>query len=178
MLIQRRDKIGQAYLNAINPVVNLALDGSDTLTFENAAVAADVATEPASGYVVRWFTFDNATGATAPIGSPTATTDRQVKAPAVVPSELGAIVKVQIAAADPAHPSWATPVDAYFRRERERLDAGGSRTHARCSEGEEHMKTWIVSAMGAAGDRRSFCPGSQRRHAQTEKPGCCRCHCE
>ena len=113
VLIQRRDKIGQAYLTAINPVVNLTLDSSDTLRFEN---AAHLATAPASGYVVRWATFDNTTGATAPIGTPTMTTDRQVKAPAGVPSEPGAIVKVQVAADDPGHPSWATPVDAYFRR--------------------------------------------------------------
>jgi hypothetical protein len=113
VLIQRRDKIARAYLTAINPVVNLTLDSSDTLRFEN---AAHFVTEPASGYVVRWATFDNTTGNSAPIGSPTTTMDRQVKAPVSLPSASGAIVKVQIAAVDPAHPSWATPVDAYFRR--------------------------------------------------------------
>ena len=116
VLIQRRDKIGQAYLNAINPVVNVALDGSDTLTFQNAAVEARVANEPASGYTVRWSTFDNATGNATAIGSPTATTDRRTKAPASLPSTMGGIVKVQIAATDPAHAPWAAPVDAYFRR--------------------------------------------------------------
>jgi hypothetical protein len=116
VLIQRRDKIGQAYLNAINPVVNFALDGSDTLTFQNAAVDAHVANEPASGYTVHWFTFDNATGNATAIGSPTATTDRRVKAPGSLPSAAGAIVKVQVAATDPAHAPWAAPADAYFRR--------------------------------------------------------------
>ena len=38
VLIQRRDKIAHAYLKAINPVVNVALDGSGALTFDNAAV--------------------------------------------------------------------------------------------------------------------------------------------
>ena len=70
MLIQRRDKIGHAYLNAINPVVNVALDGSGALTFDNAAVAAGVAEAPAGGYVVHWSRFDNNTG--------TATDDRHV----------------------------------------------------------------------------------------------------
>jgi hypothetical protein len=116
VLIQRRDKIGTAYLNAINPVVNFALDGSDTLTFQNAAVEGRVANEPASGYTVRWFTFDNATGNTTAIGSPTATTDRRVKAPAGLPSASGALVKVQIVGTDPAHAAWAAPVDVYFRR--------------------------------------------------------------
>ena len=116
VLIQRRDKIGQAYLNAINPVVNFALDSTDTLSFQNAAVEAHVANEPASGYTVRWFSFDNATGSTTAIGSPTATNDRRVKAPGSLPSGSGAIVKVQIAATDPGHAPWAAPVDAYFRR--------------------------------------------------------------
>jgi hypothetical protein len=116
VLIQRRDKIGQAYLNAINPVINPALDASDTLTFQNAAVEARMANEPASGYTVRWFTFDNATGNATAIGSPTATTDRRVKAPASLPSASGAFVKVQIAGTDPSHAPWAAPVDVYFRR--------------------------------------------------------------
>ena len=79
-------------------------------------ICAKVASQPTSGYIVQWFAFDNATGSTAPIGSPTATTDRRVKAPAGLSSAAGAIVKVQIAAADPGHPVWAAPVDAYFRR--------------------------------------------------------------
>ncbi len=116
VLIQRRDKIGQAYLNAVNPVVNLELDASDTLTFQNAAVEAHVANEPASGYVVHWFSFDNATANATPIGTPTATSEHRVKAPASLPSAMGGIVKVQIAATDPAHALWAAPVDAYFRR--------------------------------------------------------------
>jgi hypothetical protein len=116
ILIQRRDKIGKAYLNAINPVVNLALDAGGTLTFDNAAVDAHVANEPASGYVVGWFTFDNATGTTTAIGSPTPTSERRVKGPATLPAAAGAIVKVQIAGTDPAHAAWATPVDGYFRR--------------------------------------------------------------
>jgi hypothetical protein len=103
-------------LNAVNPVVGLALDAGDTLTFQNAAVEAHVANEPASGYVVHWFNFDNATANATPIGGPTATSEHRVKAPASLPSGMGAIVKVQIAATDPGHAPWAAPVDAYFRR--------------------------------------------------------------
>ena len=40
VLIKRRDKIGQAYLPKINPVVDPRLDASGTLTFANAAVDA------------------------------------------------------------------------------------------------------------------------------------------
>jgi hypothetical protein len=116
VLIQRRDKIGRTYLNAINPVADFALGGSGTLTFENAAVAARVAGEPVSGYVVSWSRFDNATGAATPLGRPTPTTARSVQAPVALPDTEGAFVKVQIAVARPDEPAWATPVDVYFRR--------------------------------------------------------------
>ena len=115
-LIQRRDRIGHAYLAAVNPVVNVALGPEDALTFENAAVTADVAAEPDQGYIVHWATFDNATGQTAAIGMPTATRTGRSRAPAALPSSIGSFVKVQIAAAAPEHPSWAVPVEAFFRR--------------------------------------------------------------
>jgi hypothetical protein len=115
VLIQRRDKIGRAYLNGVNPVVNFALDASGTLTFENAAVTARMGDEPASGYVVKWASFDNATGTATPLGSPIVATDRRVKAPAALPTMAGAIVRVEIAAVNPVEPSWAMPVDIYFR---------------------------------------------------------------
>jgi hypothetical protein len=116
VLIQRRDKIGKTYLNAVNPVVNVALDANDTLTFDNAAVLARVGAEPAGGYVVNWARFDNATGQATSIGSPTPTTDRRAKAPAALPAAAGSFVKVQIAAVKPFEPSWTLPVDVYFRR--------------------------------------------------------------
>jgi hypothetical protein len=116
VLIQRRDAIGRAYLTTINPVVNVALDADGTLTFENAAVLARIADEPAGGYVVNWGAFDNATGAVTPIGSATATSDRRARAPAPLPSTAGAIVNLRIAAVTPPDPSWGIPVNVYFRR--------------------------------------------------------------
>ena len=92
VLIQRRDRIANVYLNAVNPVVNPALDERGTLTF------------------------DNATGETRPIGGPTATTTRSTAAPAPLPSAAGAFVRVQISSATKDNPSWAVPVEAYFRR--------------------------------------------------------------
>ena len=116
ILIQRRDRIAHAYLDAVNPVVNLALGREGALTFENAAVTAGVAAEPAQGYIVHWAAFDNATGETRALGSPTATRGRQSQAPVALPSSPGSFVKVQVAAAAPEHPSWAVPVEAFFRR--------------------------------------------------------------
>lgn len=115
VLIKRRDRIAQAYLPAINPVVNFALDANGQLSFANAAIDAGVARNPPDGYTVAWFRFDNATQESTPLGeSPARST--QVAAPVSLPSAPGTFVKVQISARDPEHASWAVPVDVYFRR--------------------------------------------------------------
>ena len=116
VLIQRRDRIAQTYLPAVNPVVNPALGPDGGLTFENAAVTAGVSEEPSQGYIVHWWAFDNTTGDTRALGSPTTGPGRQSQAPVALPSAPGAFVKVQIAAAGNEHPAWAVPVDAFFRR--------------------------------------------------------------
>ena len=114
-LIARRDAIGRAWLTNVNPVVDPALDASGTLRFRNAAVAAGVAKAPAS-YEVSWFTFDNATGASTPIGAATTSAGEEAKAPASLPTANGAFVRVEIRAVNPPHPSWAVPVHAWFSR--------------------------------------------------------------
>jgi hypothetical protein len=115
VLIKRRDKIGRAYLTAVNPVTDIKLDASGTLTFENAAVAAGVASE-ATQYTVSFAAFDNATGEATPLGPPLPTTERRVRQPRGLSSMAPAFVMVRIAASSPDHPAWAAPVDAYFRR--------------------------------------------------------------
>ncbi|HEX7019160.1 MAG TPA: hypothetical protein VF159_04065 [Gemmatimonadaceae bacterium] len=115
VLIERRDKIGRVYLNAINPVVNFRLDARGVLTFDNAAVMARVASEPAGGYVVRWSTFDNASERLTPLGPTTAAIDGRTSAQAPLPVAPGAIVQTRIAAASSAQSAWTVPVDVYFR---------------------------------------------------------------
>ena len=116
VLIGRRDKIGRAFLPAVNPLVGFSLDAAGVLTFDNAAVGARVAEPPRGGYQASWFAFDNATGATRPIGEAGTSSSPRLQAPAGLPSEPGAYIKVQVAAIDPPHPSWTVPVDVYFRR--------------------------------------------------------------
>jgi hypothetical protein len=112
VLIERRDKIKSIYLTAVNPIVNPRLDASG-LTVENAAVSGGVA-KGAVAYRASWMTFDNATGATKPIGE-TKSATTTIGAPGGLPSS--GFVAVDIAADADAHPSWKQPVRAYFRND-------------------------------------------------------------
>ena len=117
VLIERRDRIGQVYLNAINPVVNVALAEDGTLTFENAAVNAGVAEAPGGGYVIEWARFDNNTGTISPLGTSTAKPAAgRSEAPAALSSAPGAYIRLEMRAVEPPDPSWGMPVVAYFRR--------------------------------------------------------------
>ncbi len=117
VLIERRDKIGRAYLTAVNPVINVALGESGMLTFDNAAVAAGAASAPDGGYVIQWARFDNNTGeATTALGKSTAAANGRSQAPVALPGEPGSYIKVEIRAVSPGNPSWAAPVSAYFLR--------------------------------------------------------------
>jgi hypothetical protein len=110
VLIQRRDKIKSAYLTAINPIVNPSLTAKG-LTIENAAIGAGVAKGTAA-YRASWMTFDNATGATKPIGE-TQSTTTTITAPSGLPSN--GFVAVDIAADSEGYPTWKQPIRAYFR---------------------------------------------------------------
>ena len=116
VLIKRRDKIGKAYLPAVNPLVNFQLDGSGVLTFENAAVNAGFAPAPRGGYEARWYLFDNDGGSSSPVGSPVVSPGLKIPAPAGLPTRDGLFIRIEVAAIDPANSTWAIPVKVYFRR--------------------------------------------------------------
>jgi hypothetical protein len=115
LLIKRRDKILRAYLPAVNPIVNPSLGADGLLRFENAAVAAGVAS-PAVGYRVSWARFDNGTGETRPLGDTLVSTTSTLPTPPELPSADGVIIRADVSAtaADPA--AWQRPVHIYFRR--------------------------------------------------------------
>jgi hypothetical protein len=115
VLIQRRDKIGAAYLVAVTPLVNVELSADGRLSFDNAAVAAGVATAPRGGYAVKWTRFDNMTGTTTPIGESTMAPGERPPAPGSLPADDGSFVGVEVSAVAPQHETWA-PVKAYFKR--------------------------------------------------------------
>jgi hypothetical protein len=113
LLAERRDAIARHYLAAVNPIVDPMLDVDGTLTFDNAAVDADVARAP-DAYRAAWSSFDNATGLTAPLGE-SSSRSTTLRAPAALPAGDGAFVQVAVSATSAANPSWAAPVHAYFR---------------------------------------------------------------
>jgi hypothetical protein len=115
VLIKRREKIAQAYLPAINPVVEVTLSPAGRLAFRNAAVDAGAGAPPAGGYRVTWSEFDNATGQSRPLGSPITTSSTDSTAP-TLPAAAGAIVLAQIAATGASREEWARPIDVYFQR--------------------------------------------------------------
>jgi hypothetical protein len=98
VLIKRRDKIGQVYLTRINPLVDFSFNTSDVLNFENAAVKSGVAKAPSS-YTASWFTFDNNTGATSPLGE-TSSPTVHIPAPASLHATPGMFVLAEVRAID------------------------------------------------------------------------------
>jgi hypothetical protein len=115
IVIQRRDKILRAYLPAVNPIVSPHLDAGGRLTFDNAAVNADVARSP-QAYRASWFEFDNATGSARPLTA-TISATTTIDAPPELPKSVGSFVAVDISAEGSAYRAWRTPVRAFFRRD-------------------------------------------------------------
>lgn len=107
---ERRDRILETYLPAVNPIVDPALT-ADALTFANAAVEAGVAAAP-GGYLARWSRFDNATGETEPI-TETRAAGPQVPVPSLDDVD---VVQVEVSATDAPVGAWETPVTLHFRR--------------------------------------------------------------
>jgi hypothetical protein len=114
-LIGRRDKIGAAYLNAVTPLVDFTLSADGHLSFDNAAVTANLATPPGGGYHITWAYFDNHTAALETIGTITSVTGEGALAPGPLREREGWLVSVRVTPLDPPVASWK-PVDAYFRR--------------------------------------------------------------
>jgi hypothetical protein len=120
MIRGRRDRILQAYLPAVNPIVAPALSSDGVLTFRNAAVDAGVSAAP-TGYRATWSTFDNATGETKPIlesgvvgDAPSSSAGAvAIQGPKLPDAEF---IKVEIAASDGAPQPWTRPLTVYFKR--------------------------------------------------------------
>jgi hypothetical protein len=115
VLIQRRDKIGRAWLAPINPIVNPRLDASGALTIENAAVAARVAQAP-TAYRAVWHEFDNAADTTRPLGETRSASDVIPAPSSGLPAGSDSYVRVDVSAESVEHSAWGEPVRIYFHR--------------------------------------------------------------
>ena len=114
ILVKRREKVLRTWLNQVNPMVDLALDGSGRLTFANAAVDAGAATA-AERYTLQWFRFDNVADEKTNVGEPVTVTALEARAPAALLSgaeHIGVVATAQ----HPSQPLWATPATFYFRK--------------------------------------------------------------
>jgi hypothetical protein len=122
-LIKRRDKVLRAWLTGVNPLVDPRLEADGSLTFENAAIAAGVASQSAS-YTLSWSAFDNATGtATGP-----AQETRSQAPTAAAPTGLltnASFVRVAVRTAHPDYPAWNEPVTFTFRKGNDRWQIVG-----------------------------------------------------
>jgi hypothetical protein len=114
-LIKRRDKVLRTWLNAVNPVVDPALDASGRLTWKNAAVDARVADAPQS-YTLQWFRLDNATDTRTTVGDPVTVASAGAAAPAELLTRGGDYIGVVITSAHKDRAAWARPATFYFRR--------------------------------------------------------------
>jgi len=103
----------------VNPVVLPRLHERN-VTFDNAAVIADVAKAPRL-YRAAWFGLGNATSALRSLSeysSPTTTLDAAVS----LPTKMGSLVAVDIAADGTDDASWRRLVRACFHRQPKRWD--------------------------------------------------------
>jgi hypothetical protein len=113
-LIKRRDKVLRAWLTGMNPIAEPRLTADGVLTFENAAVAARVATTP-TAYALRWSRFDNTTGAHVGESVDMRVTEPQAPAPKQL-LEGADFVAVAVETVHADHPGWRVPVVLTFRR--------------------------------------------------------------
>jgi hypothetical protein len=110
ILIERRDKIIDAYLRQVNPLDGFRVVGEE-LTFENLGESAGLAAIGA--YEFEWFTFDNETGETASLGG-----GMTSRAAIPIPDSKVAAVEfliVKIRTRSPEEPRWGRAVEAYLR---------------------------------------------------------------
>ena len=115
VIIERRAKVLNAWLNGTNPLVDVALSAGGELTFTNAAEQAAVA-RPAERYTAAWFRFDNASRQLEAFGAEVTATAATLQAPRDLLALRPEFVAVRLRAFHPDHPAWSNPLMAYFRQ--------------------------------------------------------------
>jgi hypothetical protein len=109
-LVRRRDIIARTRLNAVNPIVDVSLDATGTLSFTNAAVAAGVAAH--ATYTIAWARFDNESGSSARVSVEKHTEPRGTAPASLIAS--AEFIETTIWSEEADHPAWASPVRPTF----------------------------------------------------------------
>jgi hypothetical protein len=112
-ILARKAKVLMTWLNGTNPVINVTMNESGVMRFQNAAEQVGVA-KPAERYTVAWARFDNASSTHTPAGAEQTVTGTAAQAPRDLLSE--SFVSATIRAFHPDRPAWQHPVVVYFRR--------------------------------------------------------------
>jgi hypothetical protein len=115
IVLERRTKVLSTWLNATNPLVNVALSPSGELTFENEAEKAGVA-KAAESYSIQWSRFDNDVNQHEPLAPESTSTTPRIQAPADLFAPRPAYVAARLRAHHQDFPAWSQPLVAYFRR--------------------------------------------------------------
>jgi hypothetical protein len=118
-LIKRRDKVGKFWLNQVNPLDKIHVDGN-ALVFDNAAVRLMKGVPAAETYQVQWYRFDNSKQTQQPVGGKSATQEPRLEIPSVAweaPSEgISRYALAEITTHSSHHPNWARPLRVYLRK--------------------------------------------------------------
>jgi hypothetical protein len=112
-ILARKAKVLMSWLNGTNPVINVTMDESGVMRFQNAAEQVGVA-KPAERYTIAWSRFDNGSSTHTPVGSEQSVTAPTTRAPQDLLSE--SFIAATIRAFHPDHPAWQQPLVVYFRR--------------------------------------------------------------
>ena len=111
-LLERRSKVLTTWLNATNPVVDLALSEAGELTFANAATRAAVA-KPAEKYTLRWARFDNTTATAHPAAASRPSSSRKLRRRRSCWRQSRTTSPWRCAGVPSRSPAWSQPLSAY-----------------------------------------------------------------
>jgi hypothetical protein len=126
-LVKRRDKVGNAWLNRLNPLDQFTVDGN-YLTFENAA-ARLLKIPGAERHEAQWYHFDNRTESRERVGTKQMATEQRL---AIPPESMNGpldgdarYAMVEITTHSAQNPGWAKPMRVYLRKKGETVSVVG-----------------------------------------------------
>ncbi len=118
---ERQMKCGRFGINAINPLDEFRIDG-EALSFANLSERYGFVTAK-TDYRARWFTYDNDTDLTTPLGSVLTSSEPRLELPASPGS--ASFLLAEVHSLNEEHPHWNKPTRIYLRRAGSRYELVG-----------------------------------------------------